>query len=94
MRADRISIQRNGHTETTDSCPFWEPGPSHCTIDVSIPCRYGLTEIKVPEKCPLLKGGISTFVFLAPLRFSPENDKPTSPQPEATAADGREGRKP
>lgn len=35
-------------------CIFSQPW-SQCRLDKSIPCRFGITEIVVPRKCPLRK---------------------------------------
>lgn len=51
-----------------DSCPFWRyktieglEDNSHCKIN-KVSCRYGLTEIRVPEHCPLKKRDITLGV--------------------------------
>lgn len=71
---DKIIV--NG--ETTDSCPMWdcrtrepflggkgESLISFCKLNKKIRCRYGLTEISVPKKCPLKRGVHTIKMVLA-----------------------------
>lgn len=84
MRSERIQIRRfsgsprNPRTHETvvrDNCPFRTaeelPGklPGACSVDPTVDCRYGLTEINVPPKCPLRDGTVSTLVALAPKEY-------------------------
>lgn len=62
MKQDKIRIETSVRVydalgEKTDIikdvCPFYKL--EKCLVDKNITCRYGLTEIRVPKKCPLRK---------------------------------------
>lgn len=53
-------------TQTKQDCPFWST--EGCKIKHNIPCRYGLTEVKVPKACPLRQIGASVFVVLKEIK--------------------------
>ena len=57
MKGDYIRVNNNGEEEVSTSCPFW--GVDSCKIK-DIKCRYGLTEITVPNDCPLKEAPIKT----------------------------------
>lgn len=58
MKCHRIVIGK----KKTESCPFWEArGCQFPDLSESIKCKYGLTDIRVPKNCPLLKGVVLSF---------------------------------
>ncbi len=62
MKTDKIRVETSVRNYdafiektdiTSESCPFYKL--KKCLVDKNITCRYGLTEIHVPKKCPLRK---------------------------------------
>lgn len=52
MLADQIDIRWSGQGFIAESCPLKRGITGHCAL-IHVECRYGLTEVRVPEKCPM-----------------------------------------
>ena len=72
MKLHKIIIKSSGReTEEIEHCPFWGCAIIEGTFRTrdfctrkDIECKYGLTHIQVPKKCPLRKNSITTDVSL------------------------------
>lgn len=62
-----------GQQEETDSCPFWKVGgglklEKYCGHPIKkrkMKCEYGMTDVRVPRRCPLRNGStIKTIELL------------------------------
>lgn len=53
-------IEVNGELPARTSCPVKGPGGTSCRLEPMLTCRFGYTEVVVPEDCPLrAEGGIT-----------------------------------
>ena len=69
IRIHRRSASGHKSDQIKDFCPFRTTKrvsgyelDGACSIDVTVPCRYGLTEIYLPKGCPLRAGPVTTVV--------------------------------